>query len=245
MMFSLAFLLVCGMAFAVPQVQITNDDGSTPVNVTVDGKLEVSAELDPVTVDAVNIKNIADQEINPAKEDGNLATLAGGVTASKYQVNVTNTSVPISVADGLDVTLGAKADDRSTATDTTAASIMSVLKQISYMEQNPVSRYVTNTGLFPVDLNPPANMGSGQTTVTTAGTRVALAGSQACLSVTVKAKKTNTGLIYVGTAAAVSSSVGFILSPGETVTVDVDNLADVGLDSSVNAEGVSYIYAIK
>jgi hypothetical protein len=50
------------------------------------------------------------------------------------------------VADGADVTLGAKADAKSTATDTTAVSIMSVLKEISYMEQTPASRAVTFTG---------------------------------------------------------------------------------------------------
>lgn len=38
---------------------------------------------------------------------------------------------PVSVADGSDVTIGAKADAKSTATDTTAVSAMSVWKQIS------------------------------------------------------------------------------------------------------------------
>lgn len=54
------------------------------------------------------------------------------------------------IADGADVTQGAKADARSTATDTTAITIMSVLKEISYMEQNPASRAVTNAGTFAV-----------------------------------------------------------------------------------------------
>lgn len=54
------------------------------------------------------------------------------------------------IADGADVTLGAKADNKSTATDTTAITIMSVLKQVSYMLQNPASRAVTNAGTFAV-----------------------------------------------------------------------------------------------
>jgi hypothetical protein len=54
------------------------------------------------------------------------------------------------VADGSDVTQGAKADAKSTATDTTAVSIMSVLKEISAMEQTPASRAVTNAGTFAV-----------------------------------------------------------------------------------------------
>lgn len=49
------------------------------------------------------------------------------------------------ISDGADVTLGAKADNRATTTDTTAVTIMQVLKEISYMEQNPASRAVTGT----------------------------------------------------------------------------------------------------
>lgn len=55
------------------------------------------------------------------------------------------TAQPTTIIDGGDVTLGAKADARSTATDTTAVTIMSVLKEISFMEQNPASRAVTAT----------------------------------------------------------------------------------------------------
>lgn len=51
----------------------------------------------------------------------------------------------VTIADGSDATQGAKADARSTATDTTAVSAMQVLKEISYMEQNPASRAVTGT----------------------------------------------------------------------------------------------------
>jgi hypothetical protein len=57
---------------------------------------------------------------------------------------------PVSVADGSNTTLGAKADAKSTATDTTAVTIMQVLKEISAMEQAPASRAVTNTGTFAV-----------------------------------------------------------------------------------------------
>lgn len=53
-----------------------------------------------------------------------------------------------SISDGAEVTIGNKADAKSTATDTTAISAMSVLKEISNMEQNPASRAVTNAGTF-------------------------------------------------------------------------------------------------
>jgi hypothetical protein len=45
----------------------------------------------------------------------------------------------VTIADGADVTQGAKADAKATATDTTAVSMMSVMKQISYMAQYPVN----------------------------------------------------------------------------------------------------------
>ena len=41
----------------------------------------------------------------------------------------------VAVADGADVTQGAKADDKNSATDTTAISIMAVLKQLSFSMQ--------------------------------------------------------------------------------------------------------------
>jgi hypothetical protein len=48
------------------------------------------------------------------------------------------------ISDGALVTLGAKADDKSTATDTTAITAMSILKEISYQEQQ--TKPVKGTG---------------------------------------------------------------------------------------------------
>lgn len=86
---------------------------------------------------------------------------------------------------------------------------------------------------------------SGQKTVTTAGTEVALAasGDPEC-SVQVKALTTNTGLVYVGNAGdgTVSSSTGFPLSAGESVVFGyVAHLTDILVDSAVNGEGVAWI----
>lgn len=92
-----------------------------------------------------------------------------------------------------------------------------------------------------VNVLPYSIVGSGVQTVTTAGTRVALASTTAIKSVTVRAKSVNTGLIYVG-SSIVASSNGFQLSSGETVSIDIDNLSKVYIDSAVNEEGVSFIY---
>ena len=84
--------------------------------------------------------------------------------------------------------------------------------------------------------------GSGQKSVTTAGTRVQLSSvSYLIHSITIKAKSGNTGSIYVGASDVISTN-GFILAAGEGISLDVDNLNDIWLDSSVNGEGVSYFF---
>jgi hypothetical protein len=87
----------------------------------------------------------------------------------------------------------------------------------------------------------PSTIYNGKTTVATAGTRVALASSQAISnSVTIRALKANTGTIYVGNSS-VASTNGLALSAGDSVTVVVANLNTVNLDCSVNGEGVTYL----
>lgn len=97
------------------------------------------------------------------------------------------------------------------------------------------------SGTVTADLNPLTGIASGQKTVTSAGTAEALAGSTACKSVTIKALHDNTNMVYVGTST-VDSTNGFVLDAGETVSMDIDNLADVYIDVDTNSEGVSYIY---
>jgi len=88
-------------------------------------------------------------------------------------------------------------------------------------------------------------IGHGVTTVTTAGTDVALAGSTAAKIVTIQAQTDNTGFIAVGATgvdATIATGTGVLLGPGEAYTLNVDNLADVFIDSTVNGEGVRYTY---
>ena len=93
----------------------------------------------------------------------------------------------------------------------------------------------------PVRTRPARAIYTGAKDVTTAGTRVAV-GTTTGLErgVTVKAKATNTGLIYAG-AVLVASSNGYQLSPGDEVFLETASLADVYIDSAVNGEGVSYL----
>lgn len=69
---------------------------------------------------------------------------------SQAVTNAGTFAVQATEADGANTTLGSKADAKSTATDTTAITIMQVLKQISASVQAPPSQAVTNTGTFAV-----------------------------------------------------------------------------------------------
>jgi hypothetical protein len=95
--------------------------------------------------------------------------LIGGDAANGLDVDVTRVggNVATTVADGANTTLGAKGDAKSTATDTTAITIMQVLKEISFMEQTPASRAVTNAGTFAVQsTNQAASAGTNIGSVT-------------------------------------------------------------------------------
>ena len=85
---------------------------------------------------------------------------------------------------------------------------------------------------------------SGQKTVTTAGTAVALGTMQIDAALLVRAHGTNTGIIAVGNDGAddVTTSNGYRIAAGEAVVFDhVDNLASIYIDSAVNGEGVSWL----
>jgi len=92
----------------------------------------------------------------------------------------------------------------------------------------------------PISVAAPTTIYHGKKTVTTAGTRVALASSQAVRSVCIKALQTNGGYIYVGDTST-SSTTGFQLLAGDTISLDIANLNTVYIDSSVSGEGVTYI----
>lgn len=90
-----------------------------------------------------------------------------------------------------------------------------------------------------------SGIGHGVTTVTTAGTDVVLAGSTACKKVDIQAQTDNTGLIAVGGSgvdATIATGTGIILYAGDVYSLEIDNLNDVYIDSTVNGEGVRYTY---
>lgn len=103
------------------------------------------------------------------------------------------------------------------------------------------------TAAVPVPISQTAGtIGDGRTTVTTSGTEVQISGSSVpCLSLTITAELDNTDVIVVGTStvvAALATRRGTPLSPGESVTLAIDNLNKVYIDAMVNTEGVTYSY---
>lgn len=86
----------------------------------------------------------------------------------------------------------------------------------------------------------PTTIFNGAKTVAVAGTAEALAGSTAIKGVTIKALAANTGVIYVGNSG-VTSANGHPLNRGQSISLDIANLATVFLNSSVSAEGATYL----
>jgi predicted phosphodiesterase len=92
-----------------------------------------------------------------------------------------------------------------------------------------------------------ATIGDNRKVVTTAGTAVALASSTAIKRVYIQAETDNTGVIVVGAStvvASLSTRRGIALNAGDTLTLDIDNLADIYIDSTVNGDGVTFTYYV-
>jgi hypothetical protein len=112
----------------MPTTTVTSPDNQI---VTLGAKADArSAATDTTSITAMQVlKEISFMLQNPA------TTPVSGV--------FWQTTQPGSIADGQSVTFGAKADARSTATDATAITAMQVLKQISFMLQNPATTPVS------------------------------------------------------------------------------------------------------
>lgn len=86
---------------------------------------------------------------------------------------------------------------------------------------------------------------SGQITVTTAGTEIQGDDIPLVNGVYIKAMGANTGYMYVGNngSGAVASTTGFELDAGDVILIQVSNLNQVWIDSSVSGEKVCWIKA--
>jgi hypothetical protein len=83
-------------------------------------------------------------------------------------------------------------------------------------------------------------------TVTSAGTAVALHAAQRVKSVTIVAKISNSGQVYVG-GSDVASTTNDGMAPGDSLSIPAENwldLNDLYVDSDFNGEGVDF-WAVK
>lgn len=143
--------------------QVLSVDSSGKLNAVVTATNLDIRDLTSVS-DSVEVKQATGTNLHAVIDSGTITNITNAITVNSHAVTVASGGIASgavasgaivvgAVVDGAIVTLGAKADAKSTATDTTAISVMQVLKEISYMEQNPASRAVTNAGTFVVQIN--------------------------------------------------------------------------------------------
>jgi len=83
----------------------------------------------------------------------------------------------------------------------------------------------------------------GQNDTVSNSTAEVLTSSTACKHVDIMAAIANTGIIYVG-GSGVTATTGIALYPGDTYSIDIDNLTDIYVLSSVDGENVQYVYYV-
>lgn len=138
-------------------ISVTPSNGTTSVAFNSGANLQTTARMS-VTLACSVYPSTGTISVDyvPGHGVGILAPLPAGTNvighfiADSGSTTAITGNVAVTKADGSDVTLGSKADAKNTATDTTAITIMQVLKEISAMEQAPASRAVTNAGTFEV-----------------------------------------------------------------------------------------------
>lgn len=145
------------------------EGSSDPLSMDLSGRLRVTGAGGAFPITAASGAIASGAYASGAFASGSIASgaVASGAIASGAVASGAYASgayVAGSISDGADVTLGAKADAKSTATDTTAITVMQVLKEISFMEQTPASRAVTNAGTFAVQSTPAVSTAGGITT---------------------------------------------------------------------------------
>ena len=90
------------------------------------------------------------------------------------------------------------------------------------------------------------NTRDGRKVVATAGTAERLVSANTrCEKVTIMAEVDNTGYIVVGDSTVVATLAtrrGIPLSAGTSITIDIEDLYQVWINSEVSGDGVTYVY---
>ncbi len=166
----------------------------------------------------------------------------------KLEFGVDGVATMVSASDPLPVTFNSSSLATAANQETQITAEQAILAKIIAAPSTEAKQDTGNTSLASIKTNTdnlatPTTVINGKKTVTTAGTRVALAASTAVKSVTIKALAANTGLIYVGDSS-VASTNGFQLSAYESVSLDIANLSTINIDSAINGDGVSFLAVV-
>lgn len=227
---------VSGSVTAIAQPGV--DIGDVTVNNTTANPVSVQPPLSGylnVSIDQTGNNNAVDVLTMPTITETNSSAIKTAVETIDNIVSGTGANISQVGGTNVDTNSGNKsAGTQRVVLATDQPQLTNALKVDGSAVTQPVSGTVTTTESVPTTIY------NGKKTVTTAGTRVVLAASQAVKSVTIKALSTNTGFIYVGDTS-VASTNGLQLEAGETISLDIANLNTVNLDSSVNGEGCTYI----
>ena len=88
-----------------------------------------------------------------------------------------------------------------------------------------------------------STIGHGSNTAVSNTTAEVLTTSTACKHIDIMAAIANTGIIYVG-GSGVTAATGIALYAGDVYSVDIDNINDVYVLSSVDGEDVQWVYYV-
>ena len=206
------------------------------------------------TLSAINAKlvsgtDIGDVTINNGsgasavniQDGGNIITVDGTIAFSNTSIEVSNT-VTVQ-ATNLDIR-----DISSTQDSITVHGDVGIADQLDLSNSNPFVVAVVDANgdqITTFGTPTPSGVGDGRKVVTTAGTREALASSTPCKKVDITAETDNTGVVVVGgstVVAALSTRRGVPLYAGDTYSLEIDNLNDINIDTTVSGEGVTFTY---
>jgi hypothetical protein len=145
------------------------------------------------------------------------------------------------MADNVAITAGA---GTSIKTDQDGSDHVQIMK-VTYGADGSFT-LVSPSNPFPVAVTSAiTTVTDGRKVVATAGTKEALASSTACKEVIITAETDNTGIVAVGAASTVVADLatrrGVPLAAGDSIVLQIDNLADIGLDATVSGDGVTFM----
>lgn len=157
---------------------------------------------------AIKLHDNGDGTYSPVVNVGSVTvTGAGDASAANQTSQLTQETATNTV-------LGTKADDKSTATNTTQVSIVSLLKEISAMVQAPPSQAVTNAGTFATQSTTAQKQYTGTPSNFTIGTSDATVFTLAAGEIGFIQNLDDAALAVKKGASASTSSFSFILAAG-------------------------------